>query len=115
MRQPDTDIYNTVEFAAQYTYLLKQVVYILALPDYDELFNRRILISFNAKLAGRAGIVVETKTARELIQLYSLYSFSDKLIIGSLDLPYGRKLRNLLESGIATEDELINDVILGSM
>jgi hypothetical protein len=30
------------------------------------------------------------------------------------DEPYGCKLRNLLESGAATEDELIGDVILGA-
>ncbi|MDR3165269.1 MAG: hypothetical protein LBU13_06795 [Synergistaceae bacterium] len=47
--------------------------------------------------------------------MYSLYEFSDKVIIGSFDEPHGRKLRNLLDSGIATEETLIDDVILGAM
>jgi hypothetical protein len=38
-----------------------------------------------------------------------------EIIIGSLDFPPGRKLRNLLYSGVATAAELINDVILGSV
>ncbi|MDR2089459.1 MAG: hypothetical protein LBP73_08900 [Clostridiales Family XIII bacterium] len=49
------------------------------------------------------------------MELYSLYAFTDKLIVGSFDLPHGRKLRNLLDAGLATEEELINDVILGAM
>jgi hypothetical protein len=39
-----------------------------------------------------------------MLLIYSLYAFTDKLIIGSFDLPHGRKLRNFLDSGIATED-----------
>jgi len=90
--------------------------YILAInSDNNPCFNHKLHLSFKAKLGSRRGIIIEGERAIRLIKLYSLYAFTDKLIIGSLDLPYGRKLRNLLESGIATEDELINDVILGAM
>jgi hypothetical protein len=77
--------------------------------------NPRLRAAFIKKLGDRHGIIIEGEQAEELLRLYSLYAFTDKLIIGSFDLPYGRKLRNLLESGIATEDELIDDVILGAM
>ena len=70
---------------------------------------------FMVKLGNRRGIIIEGERAEQLLNLYSLYKFTDKLIIGSFDLPHGRKLRNLLDSGIATESELINDVILGEM
>ena len=70
--------------------------------------------STTGDLAGseRKWMILEGKDAQEILALYSLYAFTDKLIIGSFDLPHGRKLRNLLDSGVATEDELINDVIL---
>jgi len=77
--------------------------------------NAKMCAAFNAKLGDRRGMVIEGRQAERLLDLYSLYAFTDKLIIGSFDLPRGRKLRNLLDSGTATEDELINDVILGAM
>jgi hypothetical protein len=52
---------------------------------------------------------------KPILTLYSLYAFIDRLIIGSFDLPPGRKLRKLIDTGIATEEELIHDVILGAM
>ena len=88
--------------------------FVLVLSTADAL-NSRIRAAFEAKLDGRRGAVVEGRNAEDLLALYSLYAFTDKLIIGSFDLPHGRKLRNLLDSGIATEEELINDVILGAM
>lgn len=75
----------------------------------------KVKLSFSTKLGDRRGVVIEGELAVQLLSLYSRYDFTDKLIIGSLDYPHGRKLRNLLESGISTEDELINDVILGAM
>ena len=56
--------------------------------------------------------MIEGEAAEGLVRLYELYEFSSKIIIGSFDAPYGRKLRNLLDSGIADEDVLIDDVIL---
>jgi hypothetical protein len=87
----------------------------LLLPPDDTALNARIRAAFEAKLGGRRGAVIEGREAEELLALYSLYAFTNKLIIGSFDLPHGRKLRNLLDSGIATEETLINDVILGAM
>ena len=89
--------------------------YILLLPHDDFRMNSMLRSAFAAKLDGRRGIIIDDERARLLIELYSLYAFTDKLIIGSFDLPYGRKLRNLLYSGGATEEELISDVILGGM
>ena len=89
-------------------------VILLLLGECNAL-NSHIRAAFEAKLDGRRGAVVEGRNAENLLALYSLYAFTDKLIIGSFDLPHGRKLRNLLDRGIATEEELINDVILGAM
>jgi hypothetical protein len=87
----------------------------LLLPQNDEHRNALFRTVFNSKLGDRCGIIFEGEQAIELLTLYSLYAFTDKLIIGSFDLPQGRKLFNLLDSGIATAEELINDVILGAM
>ena len=58
---------------------------------------------------------ISKEIAIGIVTLYSLYAFTDRLIICSLDLPYGRKLRNLIDSGIETEDELVNGIILGKL
>jgi hypothetical protein len=97
------------------TRLIENFDYVLVLPDGDSRVNNYIRSAFGAKLGNRCGVVVEGQEAEDLLALYSLYAFTDKLIIGSLDLPPGRRLRNLLQSGIATEEELIDDVILGAM
>jgi len=89
--------------------------FLLLLPHDDERFNYMLRAAFAQKTAALRCAVIEGSQATEIITLYSLYAFSDKLIIGSLDLPHGRKLRNLLDSGYSTETELINDVILGKI
>jgi hypothetical protein len=89
--------------------------YFLILPHDDKNLNSKLRVAFDAKLKGRRGVILQGEQANDLLALYSLYAFTDKLIIGSFDLPRGRKLRNLLDSGIATEEELINDVIFGGM
>jgi len=94
---------------------LDEYGFVLLLPGTDDALNERIKTAFEAKLCGAAGISIHSESARLLTSLYSLYNFSDKVLIGSFDEPYGRKLRNLIDSGVAMEDELINDVILGVM
>lgn len=89
--------------------------YVLLLINDNENLNGLIRAAFAAKLGERRGVVIEDEQTKILLDLYSLYAFTDKLIIGSFDLPNGRKLRNLLDCGIATEQELIDDVILGAM
>ena len=95
---------------------LEDVDYVLLLPENETAdFASLVDKAFCLKLGSRSGKIIRCKHTDKMIDLYSLYAFTDKLIIGSLDLPHGRKLRNLLDSGIATEDELINDVILGEL
>ena len=94
---------------------LDEFDFILLLPDADEALSGRMRAAFEAKLNGRSGIVVDGEEARLLAALYSLYAFTDKLIVGLFDEPFGRKLHCLLESGVATEEELVNGVILGVM
>lgn len=89
--------------------------FILILPNKDSKLNTRIRTAFEQKLNGRSGEVIEGTAARELVRLYELYEFSGKVIIGSFNEPYGRKLRNLIDCGIADEGVLINDVILGAL
>lgn len=102
--------------------------HILLLPHTDKVLNNAVVAAFCANAARSNAIIlsrtelrseiccpvklVSEEAANDLISLYCMYEFTDKLIIGSFDLPPGRKLRNLLESGAATEDMLINDVIL---
>jgi hypothetical protein len=94
---------------------LDEYGFVLLLPGTDDDLNGRIKATFEEKLCGASGISIHGEAARLLTVLYSLYSFSDKVLIGSFDEPCGRKLRNLIDSGVATEGELINDVILGVM
>ena len=89
--------------------------FILLLPHECERFNTYIKSEFCKKLRGRSGAVVYGREASILITLYSLYAFTDKIIVGSLELPHGRKLRNLLDTGIATREEIISEVILSPL
>ena len=58
-------------------------------------------------------IAIDSKTAENILKLYCMYQFTDKLIIGSFELPYGRKLENLLDCHVASEAELTKSVIFG--
>ena len=102
-----------IEYAVQYW--MKNNLY-----DFDfvllMLSDNTILQSmFTSKLHNRKGTIIHGEEAKLLLCLYSFYEFSNNLIIGSLALPFGRKLYNLIDCGIATEEEIINDVILGAM
>jgi len=85
--------------------------FVLLLP----VMNEKIKASFLSKLNGRRGHVITGKEAEELVELYSLYEFSGNVIVGSFDEPYGRKLRNILENKMATEEAVIDNIILGGM
>jgi hypothetical protein len=89
--------------------------FVLLLPDENDELSTRIRAAFEQKLKGRRGAVIEGKDAVKLVRLYELYEFSGKVIVGSFDKPYGRKLFNLFDCGIADEQTLINDVILGAL
>ncbi len=83
---------------------LEEQEYVLLLPEKDEELNGICKKAFNDMLhkqnkKGRI-LSVQDKTisanqAKELIQLYSMYRFTDRLIIGSKDKPYGRNIENL--------------------
>ncbi|MCL2399037.1 MAG: hypothetical protein FWC91_04730 [Defluviitaleaceae bacterium] len=88
---------------------------LLILHNENHDFNNRLCMAFNAKVGNKRKVIIEGQEAYDLLALYTIYAFTDKLIIGSLSLPHGRKLNNLLQCGIATEDELINDIILGGV
>jgi hypothetical protein len=94
---------------------LDDYAFVLLLPDENNELNSRIRDAFEQKLKGRSGVVVEGELARELVHLYELYEFSGKIIVGSFDKPFGRKLNNLLDCGITNMQTLIHDVILGAL
>ena len=94
---------------------LDDYAFVLLLPDENDELSTRIRVAFERKLKGRSGAVIEGEAAHELVQLYELYEFSGKVIVGSFYKPYGRKLFNLFNCGIADEQTLINDVILGAL
>lgn len=89
--------------------------FVLLLPDEADERNACLRAAFEQKLKGRSGVVIEGQAAAALVHLYELYEFSGKVIVGSFDKPYGRKLKNLLDCGIADAETLINDVILGAL
>ena len=53
---------------------------------------------------------VSSGEADDLLSLYCMYDFSDKLVIGSLDFPWGRKARNLLDGEVVSGTELIGSL-----
>lgn len=89
--------------------------FVLVLPEANAELNGKIETAFIAKLNGRKGYIANEAETKEILDLYSLYEFSNNIIIGSFDKPYGRKLQNMLNCQIASEETLINDVILGAM
>ena len=95
--------------------VFNDVDYVLVLPHENDCFNEQCRTAFQGKLGKKRGVVIEGADAREMLALYSLYAFTDKIIIGSFCLPHGRKLYHFIESGIADVDYLINDVILGAL
>jgi len=111
----DTDVDQQKITACWTDNNLDGVDYVLLLPQDDVRLNTLLRSAFAAKLGKRRGVVVEGRQADELLKLYSIYAFTDRLIIGSFDLPWGRKLRNLLDCGVATEETLIDDVILAAL
>lgn len=110
---------------------LDEYDFVLLLPHADSTLYVSLLCAFGEKLRSaciadgitKRAIVLSTvhinrseyyavkviaeKTAESMITLYTLYQFTDKLIVGSFTLPPGRKLKNLLDSGIGTEAELV--------
>jgi hypothetical protein len=85
--------------------------FVLLLPE----MNEKIKSKFLDKLKSRKGCIITGDEAKELVELYSLYEFSGNVIVGSFDEPYGRKLRNILNCEIASEETIIDDIILGAM
>ena len=112
--------------------------YVLLLPEKNFVFSSKVLKAFAYKLdnlvdMGRSvkavvlsfenipinnlfeQIIITEVEAYAIISLYSMYKFTGKLIIGSFELPHGRKLKNLIDCGIATEEDLVSEVILGGL
>lgn len=109
--------------------------FVLLLPHVDVAFNEGLLDILNKKLSEatrRYDVLVLTtvkvkesekhetrhiskEMADALLLLYCMYEFTDKIIIGSFDLPHGRKLKNLSDCGIAHDRELIDKVIFGKI
>ena len=55
--------------------------------------------------------MISDDMAECIVTLYSMYAFTDRLIVGSFTLPPGRKLQNLLDSGVATASALADTVV----
>jgi hypothetical protein len=109
---------------------------IILLPHEEEDLNVKLIEHIEAKLKKNGGAsaiteklivlsvadfhmqssinkrIISKQISEGILELYSMYEFTGKLIIGSFDLPSGRKLRNLLACSIASEEFLIDKVIL---
>lgn len=57
-------------------------------------------------------IEIPNNQMQNLIDLYTLYQFTDKLIIASLDLPKGRTIKNLVGKKNITKEEIVSIAIL---
>lgn len=113
---------------------LYQFDYILFLPHNDTRLNLLLCDAFEKKLgeesvigSDQKALVLSVEQIREselyiyriitgdladsILTLYGMYKFTDKLIIGSLELPYGRKIRNLLTCDIDSEKDLLDSII----
>lgn len=107
---------------------------ILLLPHGDAELNGLMLQSFLARLercgSARAIVlavapieqnshyiveIVSEDLAKCIITLYSMYAFTDRLIVGSFTLPPGRKFQNLLNSGVATASALADTVVFAGL
>jgi hypothetical protein len=91
---------------------------VLLLPDPDSHLNALFISALSEKTKNfavistididtRGGKLIKTtpEMIDSIISLYSLYRFTDRLIIASSSLPLGEKLQNLLQSGIITMRE----------
>jgi hypothetical protein len=102
---------------------------VLLLPHADAELNGFMLRALRARL-GRGGLravvlavaaveespLYETEPISDdisqcILTLYSMYAFTSRLIVGSFTQPSGRKLKNLLDSGVATALELADTVV----
>lgn len=103
---------------------------VLLLPHADAELNALLLQSLRTRLtqggAVRAAVlaveavevsplydveIISGELARCILSLYTLYAYTDKLIVGSFTWPAGRKLNNLLQSGVATAQALADTVV----
>ena len=114
--------------------LLDDYDYVFMLPHTDNGLNGRFLSALEQKLSKSGSnpkLIILGLDARDdcdfyvykqinievvenILALFDLYRFTDKLIIGSFVEPFGRKLRNLLKTGVVSEDDLI-DIILAAI
>lgn len=96
--------------------------FVLLLPDEDAEVNRLMKKAFEemlvlnkstGKILSILDKTISYEDARCLIQFYSMYRFTDKLIIGSLVQPYGRKIENLLILEGVNLETLIRATLFG--
>lgn len=113
---------------------IEQYEFVLLLPHYNKSINESILNAFIKKLSDQplrgnpkkalvlsvgkiekgplyTNRIITEDLAASILTLYGMYAFTDKLIIGSMELPYGRKIKNLLDCGIGSEEGLLNSII----
>lgn len=57
--------------------------------------------------------IISAELSECLLTLYAMYEFTDRLAVGSLERPYGRKLANLRGCGLATAGELARAAVGG--
>ena len=113
-------------YREQLALLLNSYDRILLLPEHDRQWNSRLSILFQGrmeeeKLRGKIltiaplllddAEIIPMEMMQEILHLYQLYEFTDKIIIGSLHQPFGRKWGNLLKTGCMTEMELVRAML----
>jgi hypothetical protein len=92
---------------------------ILLLPHDSELINNAFIEAVNQSkmkftvlspfdvrvMSGTESYKISEEMSEILLKLYSLYRFTDRLIIGSLEYPNGQKLGNLVNNCMITLKE----------
>lgn len=100
---------------------------VLLLPGADDAWNGRLVELFAARMQerGLVGTVITVQQVQKpcmveyistmqmqgILHLFQLYEFTDKLIVGSLEEPYGRRWKLLLENGCADREQLMQGML----
>jgi hypothetical protein len=106
-------IRNPSDFECEIEYLRKQITSIV--KTYNVLIITKFSSNFFCYLVDcNIEIIISGDDYDNLMMLYSMYEFSNKVVILAFDDPPGRKLRHLLDGGVATMKEII-DVIVSPM
>lgn len=98
---------------------------ILLLPDKENQWNKNfaakfrirtinmqsLILTIDETLPGEKLRVIPVLEMQQILKTYQLYEFTDKLIIGSMTFPFGRKWDNLINSRCMTKEQIMDAML----